>query len=114
MPEADDASLVGMASIGALDYDEDGEMDDGEASSALCALSVFSAGLFTSQFTLLDTIVVVHTCSYVKEIKIARVHSIYIISLLNHDHDAEDQEDHTSLGWLVQAEACSDIIVTGP
>ena len=62
MPEADDACLVGTASEGALDYNEDGDMDDGDASSALSALSsVVSAGLFTSQFTLLNTIVVVHT-----------------------------------------------------
>ena len=32
MPEADVACLVGMASGGALDYDEDGDMDDGDAS----------------------------------------------------------------------------------
>ena len=32
MPEADVAHLVGMASGGALDYDEDGDMDDGDAS----------------------------------------------------------------------------------
>ena len=32
MPEADVARLVGMASRGALDYDEDGDMDDGDAS----------------------------------------------------------------------------------
>ena len=51
-----------MASRGALDYDEDSDMDDGYASSALSApSSVVSAGLFLSQFTLLDTIVVVNT-----------------------------------------------------
>ena len=50
-----------MTSGRALDYDEDGDMDNGDASSALSALSsVVSAGLFTSQFTLL---VIVHTCS---------------------------------------------------
>ena len=32
MPEADVACLVVMASEGALDYDEDGDMDDGDAS----------------------------------------------------------------------------------
>ena len=32
MPEADVARLVGMASGGALDYDEDGDMDNGDAS----------------------------------------------------------------------------------
>ena len=32
MPEADVARLVGMASGGALDYDEDGDMDYGDAS----------------------------------------------------------------------------------
>ena len=32
MPEAAVAHLVGMASRGALDYDEDGDMDDGDAS----------------------------------------------------------------------------------
>ena len=61
-----------MASQGAPDYDKDGDMDDGGASSAfsapsaLSAPSVVFAGLFTSQFTLLDTIIVVNTCSYIK------------------------------------------------
>ena len=56
-----------MASGGALDYDEDGDMDGDDTSSALSVpSSVISAGLFTSQLTLLDTIVVVHTCSYIK------------------------------------------------
>ena len=32
MPEAFVTRLVGMASGGALDYDEDGDMDDGDAS----------------------------------------------------------------------------------
>ena len=32
MPEAAVARLVCMASRGALDYDEDGNMDDGDAS----------------------------------------------------------------------------------
>ena len=32
MPEADVACLVGMASGGALNYDEDSDMDDGDAS----------------------------------------------------------------------------------
>ena len=32
MPEASVARLVGMASRGALDYDKDGDMDDGDAS----------------------------------------------------------------------------------
>ena len=32
MPEADLARLVGMASGRALDYDEDSDMDDGDAS----------------------------------------------------------------------------------
>ena len=32
MPEAAVAHLVGMASGGALDYDEDGNMDDGDTS----------------------------------------------------------------------------------
>ena len=32
MPEASVARLVGIASGGALDYDEDGDMDDGDAS----------------------------------------------------------------------------------
>ena len=32
MPEASVARLVGMASGGALDYDEDGDMDYGDAS----------------------------------------------------------------------------------
>ena len=32
MPEADIARLVGMASGGALDYNEDGDVDDGDAS----------------------------------------------------------------------------------
>ena len=32
MPEADVARLVGMAIGGALDYDEDGDMDDSDAS----------------------------------------------------------------------------------
>ena len=43
-----------MASEGALDNgEEDGDMDDGDASSALSAASsVVSAGLFPSQFIL--------------------------------------------------------------
>ena len=32
IPEADVARLAGMVSGGALDYDEDGDMDDGDAS----------------------------------------------------------------------------------
>ena len=32
IPEASVACLVGMTSGGALDYDEDGDMDDGDAS----------------------------------------------------------------------------------
>ena len=32
MPEAAVACLVGMASRGSLDYDEDSDMDDGDAS----------------------------------------------------------------------------------
>ena len=70
MPEADVARLVGMASGGALDYDEDGDMDDGDTSCALSAPSVVSApssvvaaGLF---ITFLDTVIVVNTCSYIK------------------------------------------------
>ena len=78
MPEAFDAHLVGMASEGALDYNEDGDMDDGDASSVLSAL--WSLLVFTSQFTLLDTIVVVHTCIklYEKQIQLDRVCGIYI------------------------------------
>ena len=64
MPEAFDAHLVGMAGEGALDYNEDGDMDDGDASSVLSAL--WSLLVFTSQFTLLDTIVVIHVSSYMK------------------------------------------------
>ena len=54
MPETDEARLVGMASEGALDNgEEDGDMDDGDTSSALSAASsVVSAGLFPSQFIL--------------------------------------------------------------
>ena len=63
MPEADDTRLVCMASEGALDYNEDGDMDDGDVCSALSPLSsVVFASHFTSQFTLLGTIVV-HTYS---------------------------------------------------
>ena len=53
-----------MASEGALDYDEDGDIDNSDDFSALSVFSsVVSAGLSTSQFTLLDTKVAVHTCS---------------------------------------------------
>ena len=113
MPEASVTRLVDMASGGALDYDEDGDMDNGDASVVAVPSSLVSAGLF---ITFLDTIVIVNTCSYIKSRKkIARVHSMYIISLLHvncyHDGDDEDQEDLTSVGWykLMLAQ-----IVTGP
>ena len=50
MPEADDARIVGMASRGELDYDED--MDDCDASSALSVpSSVVAAGKSVYTFT---------------------------------------------------------------